>query len=94
MAFFSISGTEGGNDSKQSEENITANPRRASRRPRDRSPPRGGKMPPGGATLAKITSVTELSRSTAFRLLHYLADARLLDFDKRRRCYYVGPLTL
>ncbi len=47
----------------------------------------------GGATLAKITGATELSRSTAFRLLHYLADARLLEFDKRRRCYYVGPLT-
>jgi DNA-binding IclR family transcriptional regulator len=46
-----------------------------------------------GATLAKIMSVTALSRSTAFRLLHYLAEARLLDFDERQRCYYVGPLT-
>ena len=45
-----------------------------------------------GATLAKIMSVTALSRSTAFRLLHYLADARLLEFDERQRCYYVGPL--
>lgn len=45
-----------------------------------------------GATLSKIVSVTALSRSTAFRLLHYLADARLLRFDEQQRRYYVGPL--
>jgi DNA-binding IclR family transcriptional regulator len=42
--------------------------------------------------LAKIINETGFSRSTAFRLLHYLADVRLLEFDEARRCYFVGPL--
>jgi DNA-binding IclR family transcriptional regulator len=45
-----------------------------------------------GATLSNIISVTELSRSTAFRLLRYLTEERLLEFDDRQRSYYLGPL--
>jgi DNA-binding IclR family transcriptional regulator len=42
--------------------------------------------------LSKIMSVTDLSRSTAFRLLRYLSEERLLEFDERERSYYLGPL--
>lgn len=45
-----------------------------------------------GANLSKIMSITTLSRSTAFRLLRYLTEERLLDFDEQQRFYYLGPL--
>lgn len=45
-----------------------------------------------GATLSKIVSVTELSRSTAFRLMRFLTEERMLAFDDQQRRYYVGPL--
>lgn len=45
-----------------------------------------------GATLSKVTNVTELSRSTVFRLLRYLTEERLLVFSDEQRCYFIGPL--
>jgi DNA-binding IclR family transcriptional regulator len=45
-----------------------------------------------GATLSKIMNVTDLSRSTTFRLLRYLSEERLLEFDEQQRSYYIGPL--
>ena len=45
-----------------------------------------------GATLAKVMSVTTLSRSTSFRLLRYLTEERLLQFHEEDRTYFIGPL--
>src|SRR5262245_32403639 len=46
-----------------------------------------------GPTLAAITRATGLSRSTAFRIVHFLAQERLLDYDEAHGSYYLGPLT-
>jgi DNA-binding IclR family transcriptional regulator len=45
-----------------------------------------------GATLANISRATNLSRSTAFRILRSLTEERLLEFDAEVHRYYVGPL--
>lgn len=45
-----------------------------------------------GATLSKVMRATELPRTTAFRLLRYLTEERMLQFDNQGRCYYLGPL--
>jgi DNA-binding IclR family transcriptional regulator len=45
-----------------------------------------------GATLAAITRTTALSRSTAFRLVHFLTDEGLLEYDRERGTYHIGPL--
>jgi DNA-binding IclR family transcriptional regulator len=45
-----------------------------------------------GATLSTIMSTTQLSRSTAFRLLRYLTEERMLDFDEQRKAYRLGSL--
>jgi DNA-binding IclR family transcriptional regulator len=46
----------------------------------------------GGATLSKVIRATDLSRSTAFRLLRCLTQERLLHFDEEQRVYCIGPL--
>ena len=45
-----------------------------------------------GATLATISRTTELSRSTAFRILRSLVEQGLLDYETQAHRYYIGPL--
>jgi DNA-binding IclR family transcriptional regulator len=45
-----------------------------------------------GATLPNVCRATNLSRSTAFRILRSLTEERLLDYDGEAHRYYVGPL--
>ena len=45
-----------------------------------------------GATLATVCRATNLSRSTAFRILRSLTEERLLTFDVEEHRYYVGAL--
>jgi DNA-binding IclR family transcriptional regulator len=46
----------------------------------------------GGATLARLSRLAGLSRSTAFRILRSLVSERLLEFDPAGRTYCIGPL--
>jgi len=45
-----------------------------------------------GASLARIARATQLSRSTAFRLLRTLVEERLLEFGEDGSGYRLGPL--
>ena len=45
-----------------------------------------------GANLSRVARATGLTTSTAFRILQALTEERLLRYDQRDRCYYVGPL--
>ncbi|MDE2410701.1 MAG: helix-turn-helix domain-containing protein [Sphingomonadales bacterium] len=45
-----------------------------------------------GASLAAITRATGLSRTTAFRIVHFLCDQRLLGCDQATGHYSIGPL--
>ena len=45
-----------------------------------------------GATLANVCRATNLSRSTAFRMLRSLTEERLLEYDADAHRYYIGPL--
>ncbi len=45
-----------------------------------------------GANLATLARATQLSRSTAFRILHSLSEEGLLDYDVGSHCYALGPL--
>jgi DNA-binding IclR family transcriptional regulator len=45
-----------------------------------------------GATLAKVSRATNLSRSTAFRILRSLSEEGLLEYDADLRRYAIGPL--
>jgi DNA-binding IclR family transcriptional regulator len=45
-----------------------------------------------GATLANVCRATNLSRSTAFRILRSLTEERLLNFDQDAHRYYIGSL--
>jgi len=45
-----------------------------------------------GATLPKVCRATNLSRSTAFRILRSLKEERLLDYDEETHRYFIGPL--
>ncbi len=45
-----------------------------------------------GATLAKITHASGLNRTTAFRIVHFLAQERLLQYDAELGHYSIGPL--
>lgn len=45
-----------------------------------------------GATLATITRASGLSRSTAFRIIRFLTQERLLQYDEASGHYSIGPL--
>jgi len=45
-----------------------------------------------GATLAAITHASGLNRTTAFRIVHFLAQERLLQYDAESGYYSIGPL--
>lgn len=45
-----------------------------------------------GATLAAITHATGLSRSTAFRIVHFLNNEKMLAYDEAQGTYHIGAL--